>query len=351
MTKRVLVGISGGVDSAVAATILKEKGYDVEGLYIRNGFPAGSERAAATVARILGITLHTLDVQSSFRKDVVEYFVGDYLAGSTPNPCIVCNKRIKFRYLLEEAENRGLGCIATGHYARVEHTEGENGFCLLKGIDRGKDQSYFLFQLGQEELGKVIFPVGDRTKTEIKEIASGLNLPADKESQEICFIPDDNYRDFLENYTEHLLRPGNIVDKQGDIVGRHRGIHSVTIGQRKGLNIASERPYYILEIDAGRNEVVVGREEDQLAQGLIAGNCSWVSPGSINGDGDSMHAKTYIRYRHRGVDSEVTFLPDNRVRVRFKTPQKAVAPGQAAVFYQGQSLVGGGWIERRLSNA
>ncbi|MCK4535290.1 MAG: tRNA 2-thiouridine(34) synthase MnmA, partial [Syntrophobacterales bacterium] len=226
---------------------------------------------------------------------------------------------------------------------------GKDGFRLLKGIDKGKDQSYFLFQLGQEELQRLIFPNGDKTKEEIKEMASGLGLPPGKESQEICFIPDDNYRDFLENYPVTLPRPGNIVDEEGNIVGKHQGTHSVTIGQRKGLNIASERPYYVLEIDTKRNEVIVGREEDQLARGLIATNCSWISPGSVGPD--VLRAKTQIRYRHRGVDSEITFLPDKRVSVMFKTPQKAVAPGQAAVFYQGNCLTGGGWIERRLRDA
>ncbi|MBW2631657.1 MAG: tRNA 2-thiouridine(34) synthase MnmA [Deltaproteobacteria bacterium] len=349
MTKSVLVGISGGVDSAVAAAILKEGGYRVEGLYIQNGFPGGNEADAENVADRLGFPLHRLDIRSSFRENIVDYFVSDYLAGRTPNPCIVCNKKIKFRYLLEEAQKRGLGCIATGHYARVEGTDGKDGFRLLKGIDKGKDQSYFLFQLGQEELQHLIFPNGDKTKEEIKEMASGLNLLSGMESQEICFIPDDNYRDFLENYPVTLPRPGNIVDEKGNVAGRHRGIHSVTIGQRKGLNISSERPYYVLEIDTKRNEVIVGREEDQLAQGLIATNCSWISPGSVSRD--ALRAKTHIRYRHRGVDSEITFLPDNRVRVIFKTPQKAVAPGQAAVFYQGDCLTGGGWIERRLRDA
>jgi len=347
--KSVLVGISGGVDSAVAAVILKERGYHVEGLYIQNGFPGGNEADAAAIADRLGFPLHRLDIRSSFREEVVDYFAGEYLAGRTPNPCIVCNKKIKFRYLLEEAQKRGLGCIATGHYARVEGIEGEDGFRLLKGVDKGKDQSYFLFQLGQEELQHLIFPNGDRTKTEIKEMASGLGLPPRKESQEICFIPDDNYRDFLENYPVTLPRSGNIVDEKGSIVGKHRGTHSVTIGQRKGLNIASERPYYVLEIDTKRNEVIVGRAEDQLAQGLIATNCSWISPDSVSRD--VLRANTHIRYRHRGVDSEITFLPDNRVSVRFKTPQKAVAPGQAAVFYQGDYLLGGGWIERRLRDA
>jgi len=349
LTKSVLVGISGGVDSAVAAAILKERGYRVEGLYIQNGFPVGNEADAVTVADRLGFPLHRLNVAPLFRKNVVDYFAGEYLAGRTPNPCIVCNKKIKFRYLMEEAQKKGLACIATGHYARTENMEGEDGFRLLKGIDKVKDQSYFLFQLGQEELQHLIFPNGDKTKKEIQEIASGLDLPPKKESQEICFIPDDNYRNFLESYPVTLPRPGNIVDEKGNIVGKHRGTHSVTIGQRKGLNIASERPYYVLEIDIKKDEVVVGREEDQLAQGLIATNCSWISPGSVSRD--ILHTKTYIRYRHRGVDSEVSFLSDNRVRVIFKTPQKAVAPGQAAVFYQGDCLKGGGWIERRLHDA
>ena len=347
--KSVLAGISGGVDSAVAAALLKKRGYRVEGLYIQNGFPVGNEAAAAAVADKLGFPLHRLDIKSSFRKNVVDYFVSDYLEGRTPNPCIVCNKKIKFRYLLEEAQKRGLGRIATGHYARIEHTEGKDGFRLLKGIDKGKDQSYFLFQLGQKELQHLIFPNSDITKKEIQDMASGLGLSPQKESQEICFIPDDNYRDFLEDYPVTLPRPGNIVDEKGNIVGGHRGTHSVTIGQRKGLNIASERPYYVLEIDTRRNEVIVGREEDQLAQGLIATNCSWIS--SLPVGRDILHAKTHIRYRHRGVNSEITFLPDKRVRVRFKTPQKAVAPGQAAVFYQGNCLTGGGWIERRLRDA
>ena len=344
-----LVGISGGVDSAVAVAILKEKGYHVEGLYIQNGFPGGNEAGAVAVADRLGFPLHMLDIRSSFKENVVDYFVSDYLAGRTPNPCIVCNKRIKFKYLLEEAQKRELGCIATGHYARIEDSGGKDGFRLLKGTDKGKGQSYFLFQLGQEELQHLIFPNGDRTKEEIKEMASGLGLPPGKESQEICFIPDDNYRDFLENYPVTLPQPGNIVDEEGNIVGKHQGTHSVTIGQRKGLNIASERPYYVLEIDIKRNEVIVGREEDQLASGLVATNCSWISPDPVGPD--VLRAKTHIRYRHRGVDSEVTFLPDNRVSVRFKTPQKAVAPGQATVFYQGDCLLGGGWIERRLRDA
>lgn len=346
MEQSVLVGISGGVDSAVAAAILKERGYHVEGLYLRNGFPVGSEEAAAAVADRLGFPLHTLDIAPAFRTDVVDYFAGEYLAGRTPNPCIVCNKRIKFRYLLEKARVRGLGFIATGHYARIEEGGEGNGLRLLKGVDRGKDQSYFLFQLGQEELRRLLFPNGDRTKKEIQRMAQGLDLPPRKESQEICFIPNDNYRTFLEDYPTALPRPGDIVDREGTVVGRHRGTHTVTIGQRRGLNIASHRPYYVLEINIERDEVIVGREEDQFAGGLIADNCSWIA-GAPPG-GDRFHARAYIRYRHRGVDSEITPLPGGQVQVRFLTSQKAVAPGQAAVFFQGDRLLGGGWIERGL---
>jgi len=346
--KSVLVGISGGVDSAVAAVLLKERGYHVEGLYLQNGFPAGSEGEAAAVAERLGFPLHTLDAASSFRKDVVDYFAAEYLAGRTPNPCIVCNKKIKFRYLLEEARTRGLDSIATGHYARIADSGG--GLGLFKGIDRGKDQSYFLFQLGQEELGHLIFPNGDKTKKEIRDMALGFGLPPRKESQEICFIPDDNYRTFLETYPVTLPRPGNIVDREGNLVGKHRGTHTVTIGQRKGLNIASRRPYYVLEINTERDEVIVGREEDQFVCGLTAGNCSWISDNPA--DGDTFHARAYIRYRHRGVDSEITPLPGGQVHVRFMTPrQVGVAPGQAAVFFQGDRLLGGGWIERGLHDA
>ena len=355
-TKSVLIGISGGVDSAVAASILKEKGFHVEGLYIYNGFPTRAEEDAVNVARRLSIPLHRADISGSFKKYIVDYFISEYFAARTPNPCIVCNKKIKFKYLLEEAKKQGIDYIATGHYARVEDTGGEKGFRLRKGTDETKDQSYFLFELGQKELSKIIFPNGDRAKEEIKNIAQDLGFESlsERESQEICFIPDNNYRDFIENCTENTyFHPGNIVDRKGNIVGRHRGIHSVTIGQRKGLNIASERPYYVLEIDKDNNEVIVGREEDQFFDGLIAGNVSWISPDYAAAG--NLRATTHIRYRHRGVESEITIQDDqeegkdlnkNSVSVRFETPQKAVAPGQAAVFYQRDYLIGGGWIEK-----
>jgi len=352
-TESVLIGISGGVDSAVAAYLLKKAGYHVEGLYIYNGFPNRSEDDAVRVAACLSIPLHRIDIAGAFRNNIVDYFISEYLSARTPNPCIVCNKRIKFAYLLDEAEKRGLDYIATGHYARIDDAGGENGLRLARGKDREKDQTYFLFQLGQRELARLLLPNGEMTKDDVKKIGANLKLGTltERESQEICFIPSDNYRDFIEHeVTPSPFRPGDIVDRYGTVVGRHRGIHSVTIGQRRGLNIASERPYYVIGIDKSQNEVVVGREEDQFFTGLVAGCVSWVSPEFRNPD--YIRTRTYIRYRHRGVDSEISVTghtgTGDTVSVQFETPQKAVAPGQAAVFYHGDILIGGGWIEEGM---
>jgi len=348
--KSVLIGISGGIDSAVAAAILRKKGFHTEGLYIRNGFPTRSEVEAERVAEELDIPLHKIDLTGQFRNDIVEYFAAEYATGRTPNPCIVCNKKIKFRYLLEETDRRGIDYLATGHYARIEERGGEKGFRLLRGIDINKDQSYFLFELGQEVLAKAIFPNGEMTKEEIRAMARDLDLVSfsERESQEICFIPGNNYRRFIEDFlVPSPFEPGNIVDKNGIIVGRHQGIHSVTIGQRKGLNIASKRPYYVIEIDSSNNRVVVGRDEDQLFMGLIAEGVSWSSSSSQE---KPLSARTQIRYRHRGVDSIITDMPDMKdsVFVLFDTAQKAVAPGQAAVFYHDGAVIGGGWIAKGI---
>jgi tRNA-specific 2-thiouridylase len=348
--KSVLIGISGGVDSAVAAYLLKEEGYRVEGLYLYNGFPNRAEDDAVRVAEILSIPLHRIDITRAFKNNIVDYFVAEYRAARTPNPCIICNKKIKFHYLRTEAKKRRLDYIATGHYARIEDLGGTNGLRLGRGKDRKKDQTYFLFRLGQQELSTLLLPNGDMTKDEVKQVGTDLGFGSltERESQEICFIPDDDYKGFIEK--DHNFQPGNIVTARGDIVGKHRGIHSLTIGQRRGLNIASERPYYVLEIDKERNEVIVGRDEDQYCNGLIARNVTWAS--QIYSAATTIKATTHIRYRHRGAASEITVAePFNgkkhsadTVHVRFDTPQKAIAPGQAAVFYQGDILIGGGWI-------
>lgn len=344
--KSVLIGISGGVDSAVAAHLLKAKGYHVEGLYIHNGFPTRAEEDAVRVCEILSIPLHRLDISDPFKKNIVDYFIAEYREARTPNPCIVCNKKIKFAYLLDEAQKRGLAHIATGHYARIDDLGGENGLRLRRGRDRKKDQTYFLFLLGQKELEKLLLPNGELLKTDVKTIGAELNLGAltERESQEICFIPDDDYKRFIER--DHDFQPGNIVNTHGEIVGRHRGIHSLTIGQRRGLNIASERPYYVVEIRKETNQVIVGRVEEQYFSGLVARKVVWISPEYSKSD--HVRAHTYIRYRHRGVESDVRILDEDTVKVSFDIPQKAVAPGQAAVFYKGETLIGGGWIEKGL---
>ena len=344
--KKVLVGISGGVDSSVAASILMEKGYYVEGLHIINGFPNRGERDAQLAATRLKIPLHKIDLTVEFKREVVDYFISEYMAGRTPNPCIKCNKEIKFKYLLKKAREQKFDYIATGHYARIEHDVRKNKFSLLKGVDRNKDQSYFLFFLGQEELAKILFPNGDKIKEEIKRMASKTSIESldVKESQEICFIPDNNYREFIRKNVEAVHpSPGNIIDKKGNILGRHSGIHSYTIGQRRGLNISSTHPYYVLEINKEKNEVIVSRSDDLDLQGLTVKDVCWVSPDYP--DREEIEVTVQIRYRHRGVDSVITpLLQDKKALVRFINPEKAVAPGQAAVFYRGEQLLGGGWI-------
>lgn len=351
--QRVLVGLSGGVDSAVAAAALLEKGYRVGGLYIRNGFPVRGEEDAEAVASRLDIPLYKLDVSGEFRREVVDYFVSEYLAGRTPNPCCVCNKRIKFRHLLAEAGKLGFDLIATGHYARESYDVDTRRYTLCRGADAVKDQSYFLFMLGQQELGRILFPNGDKTKKEVRAKAQALGLSDRpfRDSQEICFIPDDNYKRFIRQERPDLrAAPGNFVDRHGKILGGHRGIHSYTVGQRRGLNVASTAPYYVLEIDTEKNEVVLGREDEQTSDGLVAAAVSWVSGDSIPDEG--LEATTKIRYRHSGVESKILPLPgpagadDRGVIVRFSSPQKAVTPGQAAVFYRENCVLGGGWIVR-----
>jgi tRNA-uridine 2-sulfurtransferase len=352
---QVLVGLSGGVDSTVAAATLLAAGYRVEGFHILNGFPGRGEAGAERAAARLGIPLHKADCSAAFRTEVVEYLIGSYLAGRTPNPCAVCNRRIKFRSLLKKADELGFDFIATGHYARIEPADGS--LRLLKGVDAVKDQSYFLFLLEPDALPRILFPNGWRTKVEIRREAEakGLIHAQAEESQELCFIPGNDYRRFIEEQASPPLPPpGNIVDRQGRIVGRHEGLHAYTIGQRKRLGIASERPYYILTLDQERNEIVVGREEEQGAAGLIAVDLHWLEEPP--GDSPVIEAVTKIRYRHAGAESRVILLePDTeadgpaagrRCRVEFTTPQRAVTPGQAVVFYRGERLLGGGWIER-----
>ena len=352
--KSVLVGVSGGVDSTVAACKLIAEGYHVEGLYIDNGYPSRAISDAADACDKINIPLHTINVAHAFRESVVDYFVSEYAAGRTPNPCAVCNKLIKFKYLLEEADRHGFFHIATGHYCRIEYDDLRGIFSLLRGVDTKKDQSYFLFCLGQKELSRLLFPNGNNTKEEIMalSLAEGFGSKSHMESQEICFIPDNDYRCFIESYTtDNPFIHGDIVTLQGKVVGRHRGIHSVTIGQRRGLNIASERPYYVYSIDTIHNRVVVARDEEQWCRGLSASGVSWTDPDFW--ENTPLRVFTCIRYRHKGVLASITPLTEDRrrVTVTFDSPQKAVAPGQAVVFYDCDRVLGGGWIEEVIRHA
>jgi tRNA-specific 2-thiouridylase len=364
--KRVVVAMSGGVDSSVAAALLQEQGYEVIGLTMRlwdqpvgDGAPPGGccspgdIRDARRVADQLDIPHYVINLKKAFEEEVIGGFIEEYLGGRTPNPCIHCNDRIKFGFLLRKAEELGAAALATGHYARIVWAPDvgpgrESRYLLLRGKDLSKDQSYFLFTLSQKQMAKVMFPLGEISKTEVRRQASkiGLRVAEKAESQEICFIPENDYRRFLEERKgKEILEPGEIVDRGGKVLGFHRGLHSFTIGQRHGLGLAAPHPYYVLNLDRERNRVVVGAEHELLAGGLVARGVNWIS---FSNPEETHEALVQIRYRHAGVPSSLTATGEGKIEARFATPQKSVTPGQAAVFYRGEEVLGGGWIERAL---
>ena len=363
---RVVVAMSGGVDSSTAAALLKEEGYEVIGLTMHLWDQTQDGKGsfgrccspddlhdARRVADQLGIPHYVVNLKKAFEEEVVNNFVEEYLRGRTPNPCIHCNDRIKFGFLLRKAVELGAKALATGHYARIVRAphvshQREKRYLLLRGKDRNKDQSYFLFTLTQEQMDKVIFPLGEKSKTEVRQQALklGLRVAEKPESQEVCFIPDDDYRRFLEaRRGNEILKPGEIVNRQGKVLGFHQGLHSFTIGQRRGLGIVSPYPYYVLALDCASNRVVAGRKDELQAFGLVAAGMNWISFLELE---EEVEALVQIRYRHPGVPAVISPLGEGKVRADFQIPQKSVTPGQAAVFYRGDEVLGGGWIQRGL---
>lgn len=352
VSKRAIIAMSGGVDSSTAAALLSEQGLEVVGLTMhlyscnragdRSCCSARDRLDARAVCERLRIPLKVIDLRDRFRQSIVAPFVGEYLAGRTPSPCIRCNELIKFPVLLEES-SREDGCmIATGHYARVEEAGGI--FRLFKAQDREKDQSYFLFGLTQEILSRLRLPLGEMTKEEVREKARERGLPVceKSESQEICFVPGDDYAGFLEGVASvRLAGPGDFVDIDGVKLGRHRGIHAYTIGQRRGLGMGGGSRRYVVRIDRGANEVVLGTDEDLMTGGMTVCDASWIHSSFVR----PRAAIVKVRSAHAGTAAELTPMDEGRVRVVFERPVRAVAPGQAAVFYDGDEVLGGGWIE------
>jgi len=356
---RVVVGMSGGVDSSVAAFLLKQQGFDVIGVTMKVWPQDCLSRAedkccgpqaiadARSVAHALGIPHYVVDEAENFERTVIDYFTAEYKAGRTPNPCVMCNEKVKFGNLWGKAKAIGADYIATGHYAIIEHREGRA--VLRKGRDPRKDQSYFLFSLRQPQLRRALLPLGGMEKTQIRAIARQLGLKtADKEdSQEICFVPGNDYKAFLKSHLgAKEFHPGGIYDKQGRRIADHGGIELFTIGQRKGLPGGSVKPIYVIDIDPATSSVIVGDAEDLVTGEFTIDHCTWHRDAS-----EPFDATVKIRYAHPGVIATVFPGENGEARVRLRVPQRAVTPGQAAVCYHGDEVLGGGWITRQSAIA
>jgi tRNA-specific 2-thiouridylase len=350
---RIAVAMSGGVDSSVTAALLKQQGHEVVGITMRLFIPCSTgvgsaAHDAAIVAAHLGIPHHVVDFEAEFRELIIDDFIAEYGDGRTPNPCIRCNRFIKFGLLLDKARELGADLLATGHYVRK--SVGPDGTCHLRmARNIAKDQSYFLFTLTQQRLSQLTFPLGEiESKDEVRRLAREFGLPvAEKsDSQEVCFIPGDDYVAFLEGSAKLVDTGGEIVHLNGTLLGRHAGTHRFTVGQRKGLGIAWSEPLYVVAIETGNNRVIVGEQQHVFAEGLQADDLSWV----VTPPETEFVASCKIRYRHQPVACRVLLLGNSTCEVRFTDPQKSVTPGQSVVFYQGDEVLGGARIVSGLRN-
>ena len=352
--RRVVVAMSGGVDSSVAAALLVHQGYEVIGMMMRLWSEPGSEVAnrcctpdsmalARRVSARLGIPFYAVDAQQVFHDTVVKFFVDGYAQGNTPNPCLVCNRHIRWEYLLNRALSLGAHFMATGHYARLQPDE-HNRTKVLKALDRGKDQSYVLHVLNQAQLSHALFPLGDLTKPQVRQLAREFDLPVAEraDSQDLCFLGNGDYRNFLLRHAPQVEQPGQILTRDGQLLGEHQGLAFYTIGQRKGLGVASPTPLYVIEKDVRRNALIVGRKEELGQQELAVSGVNWIAGESPTG---VFRAEVKIRYTAQEVWATITPLEGQQAHVRFDQPLRDITPGQAAVFYVDQVCLGGGIIQ------
>jgi tRNA-uridine 2-sulfurtransferase len=356
---RIVVAMSGGVDSSVAAALLAEQGHDVIGvsmqLYDNSAVTDSGQRAFGTcctiddlydarrVAATIGIPHYIVNFESQFGEHVISNFVREYVAGRTPIPCSHCNSDLKFAELLDRASAYDADLLATGHYARIARDD-RGRFHLHRGADNSKDQTYFLFSLTQQQLSHASFPVGHLDKDAVRDHARRLKLHVTEkpDSQEICFVPDGDYAGFIERRAPHAARPGTIVDNGGRVLGTHGGVHRFTIGQRKGLGLSSAEPLYVLEIKPGAAQVVVGSRDDLGRTDLTAREVNWISGDPPSG---WLRVSAQIRHRHAAAPARVRRTDEGRIELTFDAPQTAITPGQAVVFYDGDEVLGGGWID------
>lgn len=356
---RVLVAMSGGVDSSVAAALLVEAGYECIGVTMQlwpEDLPVENESGCCSISAVedarrvankLGIPYYVLNFADTFTEEVIDRFASEYLEGRTPNPCIVCNERVKFGTFLEKSLELGCDFVATGHYASVEWDAARERYVLRRGKDRHKDQSYTLYGLNQEQLSRTLLPLGRFEKAEVRRLAENFDLITAKkpDSQEICFVPSGDYRGFIERYAPESVRPGDIVDLEGNTLGQHRGIAFYTIGQRKGLGIAHTEPLYVVRLDAENNRVVVGPKEAVQGLRLLAQPVNFISVPRLE---EPMRVVCKIRYRASETPATIHPGPDGSVITEFDEPESAITPGQSVVWYDGDLVVGGGIIERDL---